>query len=108
MIQYHLQKLGLDAMIIYKLEKSCQTDQSLYLIIHNDQSTIWMPPRYIMWQIEQTDISNNSLVPKFNERYFQDLQNSICVFEMSRDNIKFYQKKFILHQFIINLFLLLN
>ena len=66
---------------------------TLFNYTHNDQSTIWMPPRYIMWQIEQTDISNNSLVPKFNERYFQDLQNSICVFEMSRDNIKFYQEK---------------
>ena len=131
MIQYHIQKLGLDSTIIYKLEESCQTDQSLYLIIHHNQSTIWMPPRYIMWQIEQTEEFNasspsthsdsdlfivlrtallehreqdlnhlravqhvsNSIVPKFNERYFQDLQNSICVFEMSRDNIRFYQEK---------------
>jgi len=91
MLEKCLKKLGLITDIIFNIEKN-YNDDTFYIILFASLTKI--PKKYIFWQIEQTSLID-SPTNKFNSNYFNLMNNSLSIFEISPDNIFHYQDKII-------------
>jgi hypothetical protein len=96
MVKKMLSKLNIDSRILPTLTEDCIHDSSLYIIIFNDKyspqkksKNSYMPKNYIFWQIEQTS-TEHAPNEKFTDAYFNDMNKSLCIFEISEDNIPYY------------------
>lgn len=92
MLQKQLTKLNISSKIIFNLVKDVKNDNTLYIIIINMSQDDNMPPNYIFWQIEQTQISSDIGIKKFDNVYFNRMNNSLLIYEMSIKNYKQYKQ----------------
>lgn len=93
MMKLTLCSFNLDCEIIHELEDNCVSDENtIYIIVYNNYKKNIMPKKYIFWQIEQCNTTNTP-VEKFTERYFNDMNNSLAIFDFSQFNINSYSHK---------------
>jgi len=91
MLQDCLNKLGLISEIIFDINQN-YNDSYFYIILYSQSTKI--PKNFIFWQIEQTSIIESPII-KFNSNCFDKMNNSLSIFEISPDNISYYQNKLI-------------
>jgi hypothetical protein len=92
-LQKTLLSLGIETHIIFFLDETCIYDNNtFYIILFNN--TNFLPKKYIFWQIEQTE-QTESPINKFDNKCYMSMNNSISIFEISIDNIKYYENNII-------------